>query len=87
MASNDDGTAAHIAEALEARCRIADFPTTRIAAAAARGAGRAVLMGAQASGKTHLARATAGQVRAKFLSVGIHDILDMYFGSKKVYKI
>ena len=25
MASNDDGTAAHIAEALEARCRIADL--------------------------------------------------------------
>ncbi len=47
-------------------------------------AGGGILMyGPPGCGKTHLARATAGQVRAKFLSVGIHDILDMYFGNSE----
>lgn len=47
-------------------------------------AGGGILMyGPPGCGKTHLARATAGEVRAKFLSVGIHDILDMYFGNSE----
>ncbi|MEZ4731632.1 MAG: AAA family ATPase [Caldilineaceae bacterium] len=47
-------------------------------------AGGGILMyGPPGCGKTHLARATAGEVRAKFISVGIHDILDMYFGNSE----
>ena len=36
-----------------------------------------------ASGKTHLARATAGEVNAGFISVGINDILEMWIGSSE----
>lgn len=49
-----------------------------------RSAGGGILLyGPPGCGKTHLARATAGEVRAKFISVGIHDILDMYFGNSE----
>ena len=34
-------------------------------------------------GKTHLARATAGEVRAHFLAVGIDDVLDMWIGASE----
>lgn len=73
MASNDDGTAAHIAEALEAGCRIADFPTTRIAAAAAREAGLAVLMGAPnlVRGGSHVGNLSA----ADCATAGLLDVL------------
>ena len=73
MASNDDGTAAHIAEALEARCRIADFPTTRIAAAAAREASLAVLMGAPnlVRGGSHVGNLSA----ADCATAGLLDVL------------
>lgn len=47
-------------------------------------AGGGILMyGPPGCGKTHLARATAGEIRAKFIAVGIHDILDMYFGNSE----
>lgn len=41
------------------------------------------MYGPPSCGKTHLARATAGEVRAKFISVGINDILDMYMGNSE----
>ncbi|MBP8259769.1 MAG: AAA family ATPase [Verrucomicrobia bacterium] len=34
-------------------------------------------------GKTFLARATAGEIRAGFISVGIHDVLDMWIGNSE----
>src|SRR5690606_29954670 len=34
-------------------------------------------------GKTHLARATAGEISAGFISVGISDVLDMWIGSSE----
>ena len=34
-------------------------------------------------GKTYLARATAGEVRAGFLSVGLNDVLDMWIGNSE----
>ena len=47
-------------------------------------AGGGILMyGPPGCGKTHLARATAGEVSASFLSVGIHDVLDMWIGESE----
>ena len=34
-------------------------------------------------GKTHIARATAGEINAFFFSVGINDVLDMWLGSSE----
>ena len=42
--------------------------------------GGLLLYGPPGCGKTFIARALAGELRAKFLSVGIADILDSYFG-------
>ncbi len=47
-------------------------------------AGGGILMyGPPGCGKTYLARATAGEVQAAFLSVGLHDVLDMYIGQSE----
>lgn len=45
--------------------------------------GGILLYGPPGCGKTYLARATAGEVQANFLYVGISDILDMYVGSSE----
>lgn len=45
--------------------------------------GGILLYGPPGCGKTFLARATAGQVRANFLSVGLNDILDMWMGQSE----
>ncbi len=45
--------------------------------------GGILLYGPPGCGKTHLARATAGEVQAGFLSVGIHDVLDMWIGQSE----
>src|SRR5262249_59805738 len=34
-------------------------------------------------GKTYLARATAGEINANFISIGINDVLDMWIGSSE----
>ena len=47
--------------------------------------GGLLLYGPPGCGKTHIARATAGEVDAHFLSVGISDILDMWIGSSEKY--
>jgi SpoVK/Ycf46/Vps4 family AAA+-type ATPase len=41
------------------------------------------MYGPPGCGKTYLARATAGEVQAGFLSVGISDVLDMWIGSSE----
>ena len=47
-------------------------------------AGGGVLMyGPPGCGKTHLARATAGEIDAGFVSVGISDVLDMWIGNSE----
>jgi SpoVK/Ycf46/Vps4 family AAA+-type ATPase len=47
-------------------------------------AGGGILMyGPPGCGKTHLARATAGEVQAGFIAVGIHDVLDMWIGNSE----
>ena len=45
--------------------------------------GGLLMYGPPGCGKTHLARATAGEVKAAFLSVGLHDVLDMWIGQSE----
>ncbi len=47
-------------------------------------AGGGILMyGPPGCGKTYLARATAGEIKAGFLSVGINDVLNMWLGNSE----
>ncbi len=45
--------------------------------------GGILLYGPPGCGKTFLAKATAGQVNARFISVGLNDILDMWVGNSE----
>lgn len=55
-----------------------------IYAAYGKKAGGGILMyGPPGCGKTHIARATAGEIRANFIPVGISDVLDMWIGSSE----
>ena len=45
--------------------------------------GGVLLYGPPGCGKTLISRATAGEIKANFLSVGIHQILDLYLGNSE----
>ncbi len=45
--------------------------------------GGILLYGPPGCGKTHLARATAGEIKTNFISVGISEVLDMYIGQSE----
>jgi transitional endoplasmic reticulum ATPase len=45
--------------------------------------GGILLFGPPGCGKTHLARATAGEVKAAFFAVSLNDVLDMWFGNSE----
>lgn len=45
--------------------------------------GGILLYGPPGCGKTYIAKATAGQVNARFISVGLSDILDMWMGNSE----
>jgi len=45
--------------------------------------GGILLYGPPGCGKTHIARATAGEIEAKFINIGLHDILDMWIGNSE----
>lgn len=45
--------------------------------------GGVLMYGPPGCGKTHLARATAGEAKASFMAVGIHEVLDLWIGSSE----
>lgn len=45
--------------------------------------GGVLLYGPPGCGKTFLSRAVAGEIKAKFYSIGIHEILDMWMGNSE----
>ncbi|MBA3939156.1 MAG: ATP-binding protein, partial [Planctomycetes bacterium] len=45
--------------------------------------GGILMYGPPGCGKTHLARATAGEIKAGFMAVGIDEVLDMYIGQSE----
>src|SRR5438477_10971954 len=45
--------------------------------------GGLLLYGPPGCGKTYIARATAGELGARFLSVGLSDVLDMWLGNSE----
>lgn len=45
--------------------------------------GGILMYGPPGCGKTHLARATAGEIQAGFLAVGTHDVLEMWIGNSE----
>jgi len=73
LASHDDATPAHVAESVAAGARIAEFPTTRDAARAARAAGQKIVMGAPnlLRGGSHAGNVSAGELAR----AGLLDIL------------
>jgi SpoVK/Ycf46/Vps4 family AAA+-type ATPase len=45
--------------------------------------GGILMYGPPGCGKTHIARATAGEIKAGFISIGINDVLDMWLGNSE----
>lgn len=45
--------------------------------------GGILMYGPPGCGKTFIAKATAGEIKAKFISIGLHDILDMWIGNSE----
>lgn len=45
--------------------------------------GGILMYGPPGCGKTFLAKATAGEIEAKFITLGLHDILDMWMGNSE----
>jgi transitional endoplasmic reticulum ATPase len=69
---------------------IAPIEQPELYAAYGKSAGGGILLyGPPGCGKTHIARATAGQIRSSFLSVGLNDVLDMWLGNseKRLHEI
>ncbi|MGE3182465.1 MAG: 26S protease regulatory subunit, partial [Phycisphaerae bacterium] len=80
---DDVGGMDHVKSEISAKI-IYPLEHPEIYAAYGKKAGGGLMMyGPPGCGKTHLARATAGQIRAKFISVGISDVLEMWIGQSE----
>ena len=80
---DDVGGLAEIKTAIEKKI-ILPFQKPALFAKFKKKAGGGILLyGPPGCGKTLLARATAGQVKATFLNVAIEDVLDMYIGESE----
>ncbi|MGP3912858.1 AAA family ATPase [Nonomuraea sp. 10N515B] len=72
-----------VKEALRVKLLLPIQQPELFAAYGKRAGGGVLLYGPPGSGKTHLARAAAGELGAAFVNVGLADILDMYVGSSE----
>ncbi|MFC5813718.1 ATP-binding protein [Nonomuraea harbinensis] len=72
-----------VKEALRVKLLLPMQQPELFAAFGKRAGGGVLLYGPPGAGKTHLARAAAGELGAAFVSVGLADILDMYIGSSE----
>jgi transitional endoplasmic reticulum ATPase len=72
-----------VKEALRVKMLLPIQQPELFAAFGKRSGGGVLLYGPPGAGKTHLARAAAGELGASFVNVGLADILDMYVGSSE----
>ncbi|WP_336207281.1 ATP-binding protein [Nonomuraea sp. LPB2021202275-12-8] len=72
-----------VKEALRVKLLLPVQQPELFAAFGKRAGGGVLLYGPPGAGKTHLARAAAGELGASFVNVGLADILDMYIGSSE----
>ncbi|MEU0567406.1 ATP-binding protein [Nonomuraea sp. NPDC005983] len=72
-----------VKEALRVKLLLPIQQPELFAAYGKRAGGGVLLYGPPGAGKTHLARAAAGELGASFVNVGLADILDMYIGSSE----
>jgi AAA+ superfamily predicted ATPase len=72
-----------VKEALRVKLLLPVQQPELFAAFGKRAGGGVLLYGPPGGGKTHLARAAAGELGASFVNVGLADILDMYIGSSE----
>lgn len=72
-----------VKEALRVKLLLPIQQPELFAAFGKRAGGGVLLYGPPGAGKTHLARAAAGELGAAFVTVGLADILDMYVGSSE----
>lgn len=79
----DVGGMAHIKKEIELKI-IRPLQHPELYKAYGKKAGGGILLyGPPGCGKTYIAKATAGQVNARFISVGLNDILDMWIGNSE----
>ncbi|AQZ68406.1 Cell division protein FtsH [[Actinomadura] parvosata subsp. kistnae] len=72
-----------VKEALRIKLLLPTQQPEMFAAFGKRAGGGVLLYGPPGAGKTHLARAAAGELGAAFVNVGLADILDMYIGNSE----